>query len=147
MNMSSFEYVTYIATTPEKLWKALVDPKITKKYWQHENISDWQPGSRWEHRSSKSDAALDLVGNVIESLHPRRLVLSWAFPNEEVQEEKNSLVTFELEPFRGVVRLTVIHEHLESGSEMLAGRIEGWPKVLASLKSLMEKGRSLPELW
>jgi uncharacterized protein YndB with AHSA1/START domain len=147
MIMERFEYVTYIATTPERLWKALVDPKFTKKYWQHENLSDWKPGSRWEHRSSKSDASLDLVGNVIENKPGRRLVLSWAAPDEAAHEEKNSKVTIELEPFQGVVRLTVTHEHLEPNSEMLKGIREGWPKVLSSLKSLMERDRPLPELW
>jgi len=45
METSSFIYVTYIAALPDKVFKALIDPKATKKYWQHENVSDWKPGS------------------------------------------------------------------------------------------------------
>jgi len=41
----------------------------------------------------------------------------------------------------------VTHARLESGSEMLEGITEGWPKVLSSLKSLLEVGRPLPKLW
>jgi len=142
-----FVYVTYISTSPKELWNALIDPKVTAKYWQHENVSDWQPGSKWEHRGVEKERPLRLVGKVIEVSPPWRLVLTWAFPADEAREEKHSRVTFEIEPIRGVVRLTVTHDHVEPGSEMLEGITEGWPKVLSSLKSLLEVGRPLPKLW
>ena len=88
-----------------------------------------------------------MVGNVIESDPPRRLVLTWAFPVDESHEEKHSRVTFDIEPIRGVVRLAVTHDRLEPDSEMFHGITEGWPKVLSSLKSLLEVGRPLPKLW
>lgn len=147
MDKPRFLYVTYIATTPEKLWNALIDPKTTAKYWQHENVSDWKPGSRWEHRRCDEKRTLKLVGKVVESSPPRRLVLTWASPADEAHEEKHSRVTFEIEPVGDVVRLTVTHDRLDSGSEMLERISKGWPKVLSSLKSLMETGRPLPELW
>jgi uncharacterized protein YndB with AHSA1/START domain len=139
--------VTYIATSPEKVWRALIDADMTAKYWQHVNVSDWQPGSKWEHRDTGKDGKLQLVGRVIESAPPRRLVLTWAFPADEAREEKHTRVTFEIEPLGEVVRLTVTHDRLERGSEMLKGITAGWPKVLSSLKSLLEVGRPLPTLW
>jgi uncharacterized protein YndB with AHSA1/START domain len=147
MDKPKFVYVTYISSTPEKVWNALLDAKMTAQYWQHENVSDWKPGSRWEHRSSDKERALRLVGKVIESTPPRRLVLTWAFPADEAHEKKHTRVTFEIESVRDVVRLTVTHDHLEPGSEMLEGITKGWPKVLSSLKSLLETGRALPKLW
>ena len=147
MDKPQFVYVTYISISPEKLWNALIDPKMTAKYWQHENVSNWKPDSKWEHRSSDKERTLKLVGKVIESSPPRRLVLTWAFPADEAHEEKHARVTLEIEPIGDVVRLTVTHDRLEPGSEMLRGITEGWPKVLSSLKSLMEVGRPLPELW
>jgi uncharacterized protein YndB with AHSA1/START domain len=147
MDNPQFVYVTYISTSPEKLWNALIDPKMTTKYWQHENVSDWKPGSKWEHRGADKERTLRLVGKVIESSPPRRLVLTWAFPADAASEEKHSRVTFEIEPIGDVVRLTVTHNRLEPGSEMHEGITEGWPKVLSSLKSLMEVGRPLPKLW
>ena len=147
MDKPQFVYVTYISTSPEKLWNALLDPEVTTKYWQHVNLSDWQPGSRWEHRHSDKNGQLRLVGKVLESTPPRRLVLTWAFPADEAREEKHTRVTFEIEPVAGVVRLTVTHDRLEPGSEMLQGITKGWPKVLSSLKSLLEVGRPLPQLW
>jgi uncharacterized protein YndB with AHSA1/START domain len=147
MEKSRFVYVTYVSTTPAKLWQALIDPEFTAKYWQHENVSDWKPGSRWEHRRSSKKRVLDMVGKVIESAPPRRLVLTWADPADEAREEKHSKVTIEIKPFRGVARLTVIHDNIEPGSGMLEGITDGWPKVLSSLKSLLEAGQPLPKLW
>ena len=147
MDKPQFIYVTYISATPEKLWNALIDAEMTTKYWQHVNVSDWQPGSRWEHRRANKDGVVLLVGKVIESSPPRRLVLTWAFPADEAREERHTRVTFDLEPIGDVVRLTVTHDRLEPGSDMLQGITQVWPKVLSSLKSLMEAGRALPELW
>jgi len=147
MEKPQFVYVTYIATSAEKLWNALVDPTATAQYWQHKNLSDWKPGSRWEHRACDDKGTLRLVGKVLESSPPRRLVLTWASPADATREEKHSRVTFEIEPIGDVVRLTVTHDHLEPGSEMLQGITKGWPKVLSSLKSLLEVGRPLPKLW
>ena len=147
MDKPTFVYVVYISMSPEKLWNALIDAEMNRKYWQHENVSDWQPGSKWEHRRSDKKRTLKLVGKVIESSPPRRLVLTWAFPADGAREEKHSRVTFEIEPIGDVVRLTVTHKRLEPDSEMLQRITKGWPKVLSSLKSLMEVGRPLPELW
>jgi uncharacterized protein YndB with AHSA1/START domain len=147
MDKPQFVYVTYIATTPEKLWNALLDSEMTSKYWQHDNVSDWKPGSRWEHRRNDETGAVDLVGKVLESSPPRRLVLTWAYPADEAREEKHTRVTFDIEPVRGVVRLTVTHDTFAPGSDMLEPITMGWPKVLSSLKSLLETGQPLPRLW
>jgi len=147
MDKPRFVYVTYISSTPQKVWNALVDPETTATYWQHENVSDWKPGSRWEHRAADKDRTLRLAGKVVESSPPKRLVLTWALPADDARPEKHSRVTFEIEPVRDVVRLTVTHDEFEPGSEMFKSIQEGWPKVLSSLKSLLETGRPLPKLW
>jgi uncharacterized protein YndB with AHSA1/START domain len=33
MSKPKFVYVTFIRTTPEKLWSALTSPELTKQYW------------------------------------------------------------------------------------------------------------------
>ncbi len=70
MDKPEFVYVTYIATTPDQLWKALVDAEMTKYYWQHVNISDWKPGSNWEHRRDDMNGEVQLVGKVLEAAPP-----------------------------------------------------------------------------
>ena len=148
----SFVYVTYIATTPEKVWRAVVDPDVARQYWVgnandpgHVNVSDWKTGSRWEHQRLDDAHTVDLVGKVVESTPPRRLVLTWARPKEAEDDSKHSRVTFDIEPQGdGLIRLTVTHEDLERDPKMLAGISSGWPTILSNLKTLLETGRALP---
>ncbi|MFN4261771.1 MAG: SRPBCC family protein [Gemmataceae bacterium] len=142
MTKPDYVYVTYIKTTPEKLWQALLDPEMTKLFWgHHRNVSDWQPGSRWEHRDYADESLVDIVGKVLESLPPNRLVLSWADPVKASDPAAHSRLTFELQPFEDSVRLTVTHEQLDD--EMHAAVSMGWPAVLSSLKTLMETGQPI----
>jgi uncharacterized protein YndB with AHSA1/START domain len=147
-----FEYVTYIATTPEKLWQALVDPDQMRQYWidrsggdpGHVNVSDWKPSSPWEHQRLDPARTVDVVGKIVESTAPRRLALTWARPNESGDRAKHSRVSFDVEP-KGdlLVRLAVTHEDLEPDPKMLADISAGWSMVLSNLKTLLETGRPL----
>jgi uncharacterized protein YndB with AHSA1/START domain len=143
MNKSKFVYVTYISARPEQVWSALLEGEFTKQYWEHENVSDWKPGSTWEHRRSDATRRVDVLGKVVESAPPSRLVLTWSAPGDAANKEKHTRVTFEIEPIDEMVRLTVTHDELEAGSDMLRSISEGWPRVLSSLKTLLETGRPL----
>ena len=88
-----FVYTLYIAAPAERVWNALVDGDLTKQYWGHENRSDWKPGSRWEHVRVGPEGKVDVAGRVLEIEPPRRLVTSWAFPGEEDDPARTSLVT------------------------------------------------------
>ncbi len=144
MSKPSFVYVTYISSTPQKVWDALLDGEMTKLYWgRQRNVSDWKPGSKWEHQHYDDPSVVDIVGQVIESDPPHKLVLTWSEPQHAGDPDKTSRVTFEIEPFADAVRLTVRHEELDPGSDMLHGITRGWPAILSSLKSLLETGRPL----
>ncbi len=143
MNKSAFVYVTYIAAKPETVFKALIDADFTRKYWGYNNVSDWKPGSTWEHRKVDEPGKVLLVGKVVEFTPPRRLVLTWAEPANAGKPDTHSRVTLEIEPVEDLVRLTVTHDELEAGSDMLRGISEGWPRVVSSLKTLLETGKPL----
>src|SRR5262245_56143716 len=143
MTKSEFVYVTYIAAPQQRIFDAIVKPEFARKYWGNENISDWKPGSNWEHRNPESGTVM-LVGKVVEIAPPRRLVITWAWPSEAANQAAHTRVSFELEPIETMVRLTVKHVQLVPGSEMEKGIIEGWPRVLSSLKSYLETGKPLP---
>ena len=152
MTKPDFVYVSYIATTPEKLWQALIDTELMRQYWAgstaahaHVNVSDWKPGSRWEHQRTDEAGTVDIAGKVIECTPPRRLAYTWARPAEFDDDSKHSRVSFDIEPhIDGLVRLTVTHDGLERDPKMLAGVSSGWPIILSSLKTLLETGRGLP---
>ena len=151
MKKPDYVYVTYIETTPEKVWQALVDTDVTRKFWADPgegcarmNVSDWKPGSRWEHQRADGSGTVDIVGKVVESTPPRRLAFTWARPAEAGDEARHSRVSFDIEPYgNGLVRLTVTHDDVERDPQMLAGISGGWPKVLSNLKTLLETGRPL----
>jgi uncharacterized protein YndB with AHSA1/START domain len=140
---TSFVYVTYIVSTPEKVFEAITKPDVARRYWGHENISDWKPGSKWEHIRANDQRTVELVGKVIEISAPTRLVISWANASQASDPDSHSRVTFEIAEYENMVRLTVTHDELEAGSKMMSGVSQGWPAVLSSLKSFLETGRGI----
>jgi uncharacterized protein YndB with AHSA1/START domain/DNA-binding transcriptional ArsR family regulator len=143
-SVPTYVYVTYIRARAEQVWHALTDADLTARYWGHANVSDWQPGSRWEHRRTDDPGVADVTGRVLEADPPRRLVITFGSPDGEQAPGGDSVVTFLLEEHGGIVRLTVTHENL--ADETALGEIShGWPAVLANLKSLLETGEVLPE--
>jgi uncharacterized protein YndB with AHSA1/START domain len=142
---SRFVYVTYIRTTPEKLWRALIEPEFTRRYWcETWQESEWKPGASW--RVMAPDGRVADAGEILEIEPQRRLVLSWRnelFP--EVRAEGHSRLTYELEEKGEAVKLTLIHEMDKPDSKLIEGTSGGWPVILASLKSLLETGEPLEE--
>jgi uncharacterized protein YndB with AHSA1/START domain len=138
MNKSRFVYVTYIRTTPEKLWQALTDPEFTRQFWcETWQDCEWKPGASW--RLMIPDGRVGDSGEVLEIEPGRRLVLSWR--NEfkpELYAEGYSRLTYELEKQGDSVKLTVVHEIDKPDSKLIEGVSGGWPPILASLKSLLE---------
>ncbi|WP_189312940.1 ArsR/SmtB family transcription factor [Streptomyces brasiliensis] len=140
----TYVYVTYIRARAEQVWQALTDADLTARYWGHANVSDWQPGSAWEHRRVDGSGKVDVVGRVIEAEPPTRLVITFDDVPDPESPREASVVTFLVEPHEDIVRLTVTHEKL-ADQEMLNGISQGWPAVLANLKSLLETGDVLPQ--
>jgi uncharacterized protein YndB with AHSA1/START domain len=143
MNDRTFVYVTYIRTTPEKLWRALIEPEFTRQYWVGTwQESEWKPGASW--RLMIPDGRVGNSGEVLEIDPPRRLVLSWRTEfKPELRAEGFSRMTYELEQQGDMVKLTLIHEIDKPESKFIETVSDGWPLILASLKSLLETGESL----
>jgi len=143
MAESEFVYVTYIRTTAEKLWSALTEPEFTRKFWVGTvQECDWKVGSRWKIVVPDGRAAD--TGEVVEIDPPRKLVLTWKnHLFTEMTEEGFSRLTYELESKGGAVKLTVTHTMDRKDSKLVKAVSNGWPHILASLKSLLETGESL----
>jgi uncharacterized protein YndB with AHSA1/START domain len=140
MARSTFVYVTYIRTTPERLWSALTDAQFMKQYWfgMH-GESQWTAGSPWKLVSG--DGAIFDAGSIVEADRPRRLVIRWQHQNKpELKEEGDSLCTMELEPSGSAVKLSITHSIEREPSKLIVAVSGGWPKVLSNLKSLLESG-------
>ncbi len=137
--MTVFEI--YIKTTPERLWEAITDDEMRKKYsFGVGTSSDWTAGS--EYRSGVPGVIDIASGENLEVDPPRRLVQSFkALWSEDVEREGTSRVTWEIEPVGDSCRLAVTHDQLgETANSELFG---GWPMILSGLKTLLETGELL----
>jgi len=140
---SQFVYVTYIRTTPDKLWRALTEPEFTRQYWMattHE--SEWKPGASW--KIIFADGRMADSGEIVEIEPQRRMVLKWRHEIiPDLTAEGYSRMTYELEQQGEAVKLTLLHEMDRPNSKFIKAVSTGWPMILSSLKSLLETGVAL----
>ncbi|HEY0701753.1 MAG TPA: SRPBCC family protein [Candidatus Acidoferrales bacterium] len=141
---SRFVYVTFIRTTPERLWSALTTADFMKEYWFGMHFkTEWKVGARWELRFP--DGRIADSGEIGEFEPPKRLVLiNWR--NEfkpELKAEGYARCVIELEPMAEAVKLTVTHTVDRPDSKLIQAVSGGWPRILSNLKSLLETGQTL----
>jgi uncharacterized protein YndB with AHSA1/START domain len=141
-----FVYVTYIRTTPEKVWDALMNPESNKLYWFGAVMqSEWKKGSDW--KIVLADGRTADMGEIVEIEKPKKIVIKWR--NEfmpEMKAEGWSQCTMEIEPSGDMVKLTVLHEIDRDGSKFIQAVSGGWPKIISGLKTLLETGKPLPDM-
>lgn len=137
---SSFVYVTYVRTTPHKLWSALTSTEFTQRYWLGiRPEAEWEAGGSW--KLSFPDGRVADFGEIVDFEPGKRLSIRWR--NEfkpELKAEGWSLCTMELEPAGEAVKLTVTHSIERKDSKFIGAVSGGWPQILSNLKSLLETG-------
>jgi uncharacterized protein YndB with AHSA1/START domain len=142
MPRPEFVYVTYIETTPEQLWDALTSSEFSRRYWFGTELrSDFKVGSRL---ALVMNGETTDTGEILKADPPRRLSYTFRYEvNEAMRREPATKVTFRLEAFGNLVKLTVTHEGFVEGSQLLGAISRGWPAILSGLKSLLETGKVL----
>jgi len=71
-------------------------------------------------------------------------VASWAFRRgQKLRDDPPSRVTWEIEPLGNTCKLTLVHDEFPRETETFRSVGSGWPKVLSSLKSMLETGEGL----
>ena len=143
MNNPAMVHVTYIETTPEKLWAALTSGAFTTLYWFGRRIeSDWTIGSPVRFYDSADDSLTD-SGEVLVYDEPK--TLAYTFKNEFLEDrahEEPGRVTFTIESAGPkVVKLQVVHDRIEA--DQVEGWRNGWGPILANLKTYLETGHTL----
>lgn len=132
-----------IGASAEEVWRTITDPDVTETYFHETRIlSDFEVGSpvRYELPSGRTI----VVGEILEADPPHRLSMTWQFRREEGSEDPPSRVTWEIEPAGDLCKLTLIHDGFDSETRTYREVGEGWPKILSSMKSLIETGKPLP---
>src|SRR6059058_407283 len=142
MSKPEFVYVSYIETTPEKLWEALTNSEFSKRYWFGTDVqSDWNVGSPF---ALVTNGTTTDVGEILEADPPRRLSYSFHHvATEEGRNEQPTKVVFNIEPHGNLVKLTLTHEGFAEGSKLLGAVSNGWPAILSGLKTMLESGTAL----
>jgi uncharacterized protein YndB with AHSA1/START domain len=156
MDRPEFVYTTYIKTTPELLWQALTDNSFTEQWWKTTFETDWKVGSPmiWKF-NGVSIANPEQV--VLEYDPFKRLAYTWhtftpeltkSFQMDEdfakkIANEHRARASFEITPMGDVVKLTIVHDDFEPGSDVVKMVTNGWPPLISSLKSLLETGEIL----
>jgi uncharacterized protein YndB with AHSA1/START domain len=140
MARSTHVYVSYIRTTPEKLWQALTDPEFTKQYWfGMRGESDFKTGSPWKLVSTSGEVWDS--GAIIEADPPKRLVIRWAHEMKpELRAEGDTICTMDIERGKDACKLTITHTSEREHSKVIEAVSGGWPQVISNLKSLLETG-------
>jgi uncharacterized protein YndB with AHSA1/START domain len=140
---SRFVYVTYIRTTPEKLWSALTSPEFTRQYWLGALAeADWKVGGSW--KLTLADGRVADTGEIVEFEPTRRLAIRWRHEmTPELKAEGWSLCTMDIELTGEAVQLTVTHSIEREDSKFIGAVSKGWPKILSNLKSLLETGATI----
>jgi uncharacterized protein YndB with AHSA1/START domain len=140
---SSFIYVTYIRTTPERLWFAITNPEFMRQYWLGASTElEGKVGGKW--KITLPDGRIADIGEVVEFEPPKRLVLRWQ--NQfmpELKAEGWSLCTMEVAAEGEAAKLTVTHVIEREESKFIDAVSGGWPKILSNLKSLLETGATM----
>ncbi len=100
--------------------------------------SEWNVGSTWK---MYADGSLMDSGEILESVSPKRLVMSWLSEwKPEFRAEGDSRCVYEIEPTGGSAKLTLTHSMERPDSKFIRAVSEGWPMVMSNLKSVLETG-------
>jgi uncharacterized protein YndB with AHSA1/START domain/DNA-binding transcriptional ArsR family regulator len=139
----SHVYQIFIQTTPEKLWQALTDKKLTPLYYFGSPVeSKWEKGATYRYPNPNGGAYVD--GEILEIDPPRKLVSTFR-PLFQIDPENApwSKVTWEIMPMGNACKLVLTHDNLELNSSLTESLKEGWAQIISGLKTLLETGEPL----
>ena len=133
-------YEVFIRTTPERLWQAITDPELTRRYFFEQTVaSTWAQGAPYEHRAP--DGTVRLEGVVVEIDPPRRLVQTFTCPDHA--GDRPSRVTWLIEKLGESCKLTLTHDDFDGETDTYRSAGKGWSAILSGLKTLLETGTPL----
>ena len=153
-------YKIVIKASAQAIWDAITKPEWTDRYAYGGRTSyELKPGGKYHHGASaemKSYGLPDvvIVGEVLESDPPRKLVQTWhpLFTPEMIAEPPSRLTYEIFQSASGVCTVVLTHDVTET--PLVAGMVRGnndpvesggggWPWVLSDLKSLLETGKRM----
>jgi uncharacterized protein YndB with AHSA1/START domain len=139
-----FVYETYIRASIAQVWEALTSAEFTRQYFHATSIeSTWEVGAPVRYLSANGTA---VEGEVLEIVPGELLSISWhVLYDDDAAKETASRVTFSIEALNDQTKLRIVHDSFPAGSVVFENIAQGWPWIIASLKTLLETGDALPD--
>ena len=132
---------TSIAASTERVWKALTDPDMIRKYMFGTNVtSDWKEGStitwkgEWEGKQYKDK------GKILRMLPEKQLQYSHFSPLTGLEDvpENYHIVTIDLEEKNKQTHITLTQNN-NADEKAREHSEKNWNMMLASLKKILEE--------
>lgn len=144
--MGTHTYEIIVRSTPEQIWQALTDGNLTQRYYFNTRVeSDWKTGSAIRYRGPSG--SIDLDGEILEIDPQSRLTTTFKpnwIPNGGGTPSK---LTWQIQSMGPVSNITLIHSDIDDATFEAGQMHMGWVYGLSSLKSLLETGEGLPDIF
>jgi uncharacterized protein YndB with AHSA1/START domain len=147
VTITAHVYQIFIRATPEQVWKAVIDPEWTRRYF-HGTAFDSPPVQGRRYRTSLSNGDPGVEGVIEEMDPPHRFVQTWrVLYDAATSQEPPSRVEWTIDSVGdGLTRVRLVHGDLALSPRTWAGVRDGWAWILDSMKSLIETGSPLPAI-
>lgn len=141
MNQNLIAKQSIVIDAPvSKIWDALINPAIIKKYMFGTNVvSDWKVGSPITYRGIWNGKTYEDKGTILE-LVPERLFVStyWSSMSGLTDTPENyKKVTWKLQTGKNGIQLTVTQDNNTTEAEKNHSE-DNWQMVLEKIKELLE---------
>jgi uncharacterized protein YndB with AHSA1/START domain len=135
----------FINAPRARVYAAWTDPAQLKEWWGPESVrtrnfaADVRVGGkyRWD-LINQEDEEMSVFGEYRELVPEKKIVFTWKWDDDDVWENRSSVVTVELFDAAGGTELHLRHEQLPS-TESRDRHNEGWNSVLDRLEKFFSK--------
>jgi uncharacterized protein YndB with AHSA1/START domain len=139
--MEKHVQMVFIRSTAEEVWRALTTGDMTRRYYFGTTVEgEWRPGGAYRYTGDDGTSSID--GEVVEVDPPHLLVTTFR-PLWVDGEPPETRVTWRIEEDGEIVKVTIVHEGLDTTSDLGTDIVEGWARILSGLKTLLETGAEL----
>ena len=137
-------YKTYIRATADAVWDAITNPEMTVQYFYGTRVdSTWEVGSSMNYHYPDGTPASE--GHILSIDAPKRIEFMFhALWDDELKAEGPVREVWALTELNGMVELTIELYDVAEDSKTLAEFSNGFPYIVAGMKSLLETGEALP---
>jgi uncharacterized protein YndB with AHSA1/START domain len=142
---TSLQIKRFINAPPARVYAAWTDPAQLKQWWGPEGVqiqslvADARTGGkyRWDLINREGEE-MSVFGEYRELIPGKKIVFTWKWDDDDVWENRNSIVTVELSDRDGGTEVRLKHEQLPS-EESRDRHNDGWNSVLDRLEKFFNK--------